>query len=215
MTASHFPLAHGVTWTYAATNPISCQLVTLRVRTPLEIEVEDMLTGAVRGEWAWTLEDSGREVYRFVIEREHGIEFLRRRRFGKPERQAIVVTEDYRWAGDECWSRPYWHYDLQTLRYRRVGDEEVTVSAGVFRCVKILLDEGETGTVWLAPGVGIVRTVGAVQGLWPARFEVLELHSYALPSAAGARLSYCGTCGHEVDPYLPGSVSNDDIFIHG
>jgi len=183
MTASHFPLAPGVTWTYSVTDPIWCRLITWRVRKLLEIEVEDMLTGAVRREWAWTLEEPGGEVYRFVIEREHGVEFLRRRRFGKPEREAIVVSEDYRWAGDECWSRPYWHYDLQTLRYRRVADEEVTVSAGVFRCLKILLDEGETGTVWLAPEVGIVRSVGEVKGLWPTRFEVLELHSYELPSA--------------------------------
>jgi hypothetical protein len=65
-------------------------------------------------------------------------------------------------------------------RYRRVGREEVTVTAGRFECLKILLDEGETGTMWLAPGVGIVRSVGAIEGLAPTRYLVLELHSYAV-----------------------------------
>jgi len=29
------------------------------------------------------------------------------------------------------------------------------------------------------------------------------------------RLSHCVACGHEVDPYPPGSLSNDEVFIHG
>jgi len=29
------------------------------------------------------------------------------------------------------------------------------------------------------------------------------------------RLSYCVRCGHEADPYPPGTLSDDDVFIHG
>ena len=38
------------------------------------------------------------------------------------------------------------------------------------------LADGVRWTVWLAPGVGIVRSVGAVEGLPRERFSVLELH---------------------------------------
>jgi len=34
-------------------------------------------------------------------------------------------------------------------------------------------------------------------------------------SAPVDRLSYCVTCGHEVDPYPPGSLGDEDVFVHG
>jgi len=176
VTPPWFPLREGVRWNYSATDPMSCRLVTVRVRSTVEIEVGDMVTTGVRRERAWVLEESDGERPHFVIEREHGVEFVRPRRFGKPEREAVVVTEDYRWGGAETWSHPVSHYVLGTRHYRRAGDEEVIVSAGRFRCLRILIDEGETGTVWLAPGVGIVRSVGVIEGLSPDRFSVLELH---------------------------------------
>jgi hypothetical protein len=127
------------------------------------------------------LEQSDREEPRYAIARASGVEIVERRTFGDPSRRALVVSEDFRWDGPPDWSRPYWHDGLRTRRYRRAGEEDVTVSAGAFRCVKILLDEGETGTVWIAPGVGLVRSVGAIEGLAPTRYLVLELHSYAVP----------------------------------
>jgi hypothetical protein len=180
---SYFPLRDGVSWVYSVTDPLQCRLLTVRVRPPVEIEAEDMLTHEVRRERAWVLEESERDAPHYAVERDHGVEILRRRRFGTPERQALVVDDDLRWSGEAAWARPCWRYDLQTRRYRRAGDEEVTVTAGVFWCLKILLDEGETGTYWLAPGVGIVRSVGAIEGLVPQRFSVLELHSCILPEA--------------------------------
>jgi hypothetical protein len=113
------------------------------------------------------------------VEQDGGVQILRPRRFGRPERQAIVVTDEYRWEGAETWSHPDWWYAPTTRRYRRVDREEITVSGGRFSCVKILIDEGESGTVWLAAGVGLVRSVHPVEGLDPTRYFVLELHSWS------------------------------------
>jgi hypothetical protein len=94
-------------------------------------------------------------------------------------RRPLVVTLDLRWAGDEAWSRPYWHYALQTRHFRRVGEEEVLVSAGRFRCLKIFVDEGEGGALWLAPGVGIVRSAAEVVSLFPTHYFTQELCGYS------------------------------------
>ena len=176
---THFPLRDGLRWNYSATDPMDCRLATLHVRPPVEIEVEDMLTGQARREQAWVLEQPEGREHRYAVVREGGVQILRRRRFGKPERQAIVVTDEYRWEGGEAWSHPDWYYALTTRRYRRAGEEEITVSGGRFSCVKILLDEGEAGTVWLAANVGLVRSVHPVEGLDPTRYYVVELHSWS------------------------------------
>jgi hypothetical protein len=176
MVPSHFPLRDGLSWVYSVTDPITCRLITVRLLPPGEIEVADMLTGETRPEQAWFLEETERSKQQFLLEREGGVQFLRERRFGRPERTGIVVTDDLRWAGEETWSHPGWHYSLETIRYRRAGEEEVIVTAGAFRCVKILVDEGERGTYWLAPGVGIIRSVGAIEGLAPTRYSVVELY---------------------------------------
>jgi len=201
---SLFPLHERVSWAYAVTDPMRCELVTVRVHSPVEVETEDLDTHAVVRERLWVLEHSDREAPRYAVERDHGIEVLERCRIGESERRAVVVTqddqgvgflerrragedrravvvtEDLRWTGDESWSRKLPYRGAAVRRYRRAGLEDVTVTAGRFSCVKILLDEGETGTIWLAPGVGIVRSVGAIEGLDPTRFLVLELHSYAV-----------------------------------
>ena len=200
---SHFPLHEHVTWAYAVTDPMRCQLVTVRVRPPIEIETEDLDTQAVARQSAWVLEQSDREAPSYAIARDHGVEVLQQCRIGESERRAVVVTqdasggllerrrggedrravvitEDLRFGGEESWSRKLPYGGGVVRRYRRVGREEVTVTAGRFECLKILLDEGETGTMWLAPGVGIVRSVGAIEGLAPTRYLVLELHSYAV-----------------------------------
>jgi hypothetical protein len=199
---SHFPLHEHATWAYAVTDPMRCQLLTVRVRPPIEIETEDLDTHAVVRERVWVLEQSDREAPSYAIERPRGVEVLQRCRIGESERRAVVVTkgagdasllerrrggedrhavvvtEDLRFTGEESWSRRLPYRGGAARRYRRAGVEEVTVSAGRFECVKILLDEGETGTVWLAPGVGIVRSVGSIEGLDPTRYLVLDLHSY-------------------------------------
>jgi len=200
---SHFPLHEHATWAYAVTDPMRCQLVTVRVRPPIEIETEDLDTQAVVRQSAWVLEQSDREAPSYAIARDHGVEVLQQCRIGESERRAVVVTqdasggllerrrggedrravvitEDLRFGGEESWSRKLPYGGGVVRRYRRVGREEVTVTAGRFECLKILLDEGETGTMWLAPGVGIVRSVGAIEGLAPTRYLVLELHSYAV-----------------------------------
>jgi len=200
---SHFPLHEHATWAYAVTDPMRCQLVTVRVRPPIEIETEDLDTQAVARQSAWVLEQSDREAPSYAIARDHGVEVLQQCRIGESERRAVVVTqdasggllerrrggedrravvitEDLRFGGEESWSRKLPYGGGVVRRYRRVGREEVTVTAGRFECLKILLDEGETGTMWLAPGVGIVRSVGAIEGLAPTRYLVLELHSYAV-----------------------------------
>jgi hypothetical protein len=201
---SHFPLHEHVTWAYAVTDPMRCQLVTVRVRPPVDIETEDLDTHAVSSRRAWVFEHSDRESPSYAVEREHGVEILERCRIGESERRAVVVTqdggdagilerrrggedrraivitEDLRLTGEESWSRRLPYRGGAVRRYRRAGREEVTVSAGRFECVKILLDEGETGTVWLSPEVGIVRSVGAIEGLAPTRYLVIELHSYAV-----------------------------------
>jgi hypothetical protein len=176
---AYFPLRDGLSWTYTATDPLESRLSSVQVRSPVEIDVEDMLTGRARREQASVLEQPEERAPRYAVELEGGVQILRRRRFGRPERQAIVVTDEYRWEGEETWSHPDWNYHPTTRRYRRVGQEEITVSAGRFWCVKILLDEGETGTVWLAEGVGLVRSVHAVEGLDPTRYFVLELHGWS------------------------------------
>jgi hypothetical protein len=176
---TYFPLRDALFWNYSATDPMDCRLSTLHVRPPVEIEVEDMLTGQAQREQAWVLEQPEGRAPRYAVEREGGVQILRRRLFGKPERQAIVVTDEYRWDGPETWSHPDWYYALTTRRYRRVGQEEITVSGGRFSCVKILIDEGEAGTVWLAADVGLVRSVHAVEGLETARYFVAELHSWS------------------------------------
>jgi hypothetical protein len=181
-----------------------CQLVTVRVRPPVDVETEDLDTQAVVRERLWVLEHSDREAPSYAVEREHGIEMLERCRIGASERravvvtqddqgagilerrragedrQAVVVTEDLRFTGDDSWSRKLPYRGGARRRYRRAGLEEVTVTAGTFSCLKILLDDGETGTIWIAPEVGIVRSVGAIEGLDPTRYLVLELHSYAV-----------------------------------
>jgi hypothetical protein len=200
---SHFPLHERLSWAYAVTDPMRCQLVTVRVRPPVDIETEDLDTRAVVRRRLWVLEHSDREAPSYVAERDQGVEFLERCRVGESERrsvvvtqgdpgagilerrrdgevrQAVVVTEDLRFTGDESWSRMLPYRGGAVRRYRRAGHEDVTVTAGSFACLKILLDEGDTGTIWLAPEVGIVRSVGAIEGLAPTRYLVLELHSYA------------------------------------
>lgn len=198
---SHFPLHENATWSYAVTDPMRCQLVTVRVRAPLEIETEDLDTQTVARRSAFVLEQSDREAPSYAIARGDGVEILQQCRIGESERRAtvvtqdersgllerrqggegrraVVVTEDLRFTGEEAWSRKLPYAGGAVRRYRRAGREEVTVTAGRFECLKILLDEGETGTLWLAPGVGIVRSVGAIEGLAPTRYLVLELHSY-------------------------------------
>jgi hypothetical protein len=200
---SYFPLGEQVTWTYAVTDPMRCELVTVRVRPPMDIETEDLDTHVVVRERLWVLEHSDREAPSYAAERDHGIEILERCRIGESERRAVVVTrgdqgagilerrqagddrravvvtEDLRWTGDESWSRKLPYRGGAVRRYRRAGHEDVAVTAGTFACLKILLDEGDTGTIWLAPEVGIVRSVGAIEGLAPTRYLVLELHSFA------------------------------------
>lgn len=196
MPPNYFPLDEQAEWVYAVTDPMNSRLVTVSVHPPVEIEVEDIVAPGVRREVAWILRQSDRETLTFAVEREHGVELLEKRRFGQPERHALVVTSDLRWAGDATWTRPVWHYDLQTRRYRRVGDEEVTVTAGRFQCLKILVDDGDSGTIWLAPEVGIVRTVSAIEGLDPQRYTVLELHSWRVPGLPGGP-PHCARCGRE------------------
>lgn len=198
------PLHERVSWAYAVTDPMRCLLVTVRVHPPVEVETEDLDTRAVARQRLWRLEHSDRDVPSYVAERDHGVEFLEQCRIGgagsrsvvvtqtdraagllerrkaPDERRAVVVTEDLRFSGDESWSRTVPYRDSAVRRYRRVGLEEVTVTAGTFSCHKILLDEGATGTVWFAPGVGLVRSVGAIEGLDPTRYLVLELHSHTL-----------------------------------
>ena len=204
MPPTHFPLGEHVSWAYAVIDPMRCELVTIRVRPRVEIEIEDLATQAVTKERAWVLEQSDREMPSYAIEREHGVDVLERCRIGESERRsvvvtqdqqgsgllerrragedrrAVVVTEDLRWTGDESWARKLPYRGGAVRRYRRAGHEDVTVTAGTFSCLKILLDDGDTGTIWIAPGVGIVRSVGTVEGLDPARYLVLELHSYAV-----------------------------------
>lgn len=198
------PLRDGVSWAYAITDPMRCELVHVRVRPPVEIEVEDLDTRAVARERAWLLDRSDREAPTYAVAREHGVELLERCRIGESERravvvtqdlqragllerrrsdaerQAVVVTEDLRVTGDDTWSRTLPYRGSAVRRYRRAGLEEVTVTAGRFSCHTILLDEGDTGTVWVAPGVGIVRSVEAIEGLHPPRYLVIELHSHQL-----------------------------------
>jgi Zn-dependent protease with chaperone function len=60
-------------------------------------------------------------------------------------------------------------------------NEEVTVPAGTFRCVKVDKPVGEGGgkvTLWLARGVGVVKRAYEPDGL------IEELESYSLPSPA-------------------------------
>lgn len=176
--ASCFPLGEGVTWAYAAIDPVLCLLTTVRVRPPIEIDVEDVLDGRKARERAWVLEQSDRDEPRYAVARDGGVEIVERRTVGQPAHRALVVSEELRWEGPSEWSL---RGGLRTRRYRREGEEDVTVTAGRFRCQRILLDDGETGTVWIAPGVGLVRSVGAVEGLAPTRYLVLELHSYVVP----------------------------------
>jgi hypothetical protein len=190
---SFYPLREGVTWHFTVTDPGSCVIVIVRVLPRQEIEVEDLVTHELRRELAWPLEEEvlrmlaepseepKREVRNFVVEQEEGVQFVRRSMVEKPDRRAFVVNDDLRWGGDATWSVPRQHYVLGTMRYRRVGEEEITVSAGKFRCVKILIDEGDRGTFWLAPGVGIVRSVGAIEGLFPTRYLVIELQGFRPP----------------------------------
>jgi hypothetical protein len=201
---SFFPLHERVSWAYAVTDPMRCQLVTVRVLPPVDVETEDLDTRAVVQQRLWVLAHSDREAPSYAVERDHGIELLEQCRIGGSERRAVVVTQDARGAGilerrqagedrravvvtedlrltgDESWSRTLPYRGSAVRSYRRVGLEEVTVTAGRFSCHKILLDEGETGTVWFAPGVGIVRSVGSIEGLHPPRYLVLELHSYTV-----------------------------------
>lgn len=182
MPQSCFPLRPGVEWAYIAMDPIDSWPMTMRVGPRQEIEIEDMVTNEVRKEQAWLLERSDRDGKRqmFAVERSDGVQLIEQRPFGKPERKALVVTTDLRWAGEATWSQPEWYYELRTIGYRRAGEEEVIVAVGAFRCLKILLNEGEDGTIWLAPEIGIVRSVKPIEGL-VNRYAIMELHSYAVP----------------------------------
>jgi hypothetical protein len=122
----------------------------------------------------------------YVVAREHGVEMVERKMLEKDTPLVLVVTGDLRWSGEPAWTLPVWHYALGTRRYRRADDEEITVPAGRFRCLKILLDEGTMGTVWLAPGVGFVRTIMEIEGLVD-RYSVVQLHSWEHTDTAGRR----------------------------
>jgi len=171
----YFPLAEGVGWIYAETGPVIQRIFKIRVEPQVELEVEDLVTHAVRPRRAWVLreEDAPKPIY--AAAGEEGIEFFRKRHLSAPERQAVVLKQDLRWAGESSWSVPFLHYSLRMQQYRRAGEEDVLVPAGRFRCLKILADDGETGAVWLAPGVGIVREAFLVDGLDRDRYCVVDL----------------------------------------
>jgi hypothetical protein len=175
VSASYFPLREGASWVYVVSSPLQ-KIIKVVVEPQMEIEVEDLVTHVTRPERAWVLrEDDAREPI-YAVVGEHGVQILRTRRFGAPSHTAIVVHEDLRWGGAPTWSRPSLSYGhLATLRYERVGEEDLIVTAGRFRCLKILIDEGEVGAVWLAPGVGIVREAHLLEGI--DRYSVVELGS--------------------------------------
>jgi hypothetical protein len=176
--APYFPLRDGMTWIYSVTGPVIQRIFKAWIEPQVDIEIEDLGTRAVRSARAWVLREEDAPKLTYAVESEHGVQFLRERHLDKPDRKAIVVTSDLRWGGAPTWTRPTYHYTLGTERCRREPEEEeVTVTAGRFRCLKILLDDGETGAVWLARDVGIVREVSVIDGLESLRYSVLELHT--------------------------------------
>ncbi|MBW3622495.1 MAG: M48 family metalloprotease [Armatimonadetes bacterium] len=64
-----------------------------------------------------------------------------------------------------------------------MAEEEVTVPAGTFRCARVEkpAGEGHTVTLWVSPGVGVVKRRFQPSGLTE------ELESFELPSPAQAR----------------------------
>ena len=175
MPPSYFPLRVGASWVYTVASPFQ-RIVKVSVEPQTEIEVEDLATNVTRPERAWVLREDDAQEPIYAVVGEHGVRILRTRRFGTPSHTAIVLQEDLRWGGAPTWSRPSLYYGhLSTVRYERVGEEDLIVTAGRFRCLKILIDEGEAGAVWLAPGVGIVREAHILEGI--DRYSVVELGS--------------------------------------
>jgi len=158
---------------YAETGPVIQRIFKVCVEPQVELEVEDLVTHAVRPQRAWVLREEDAPALTFAAEREDGIQFFRERHLGAPERRAVVLKQELRWGGEPTWLVPSLHYSLQMRQYRRAGEEDVLVPAGRFRCLKILVDDGETGAVWLAPGVGTVREAFLVEGV--DRYSVVDL----------------------------------------
>ena len=171
---SFFPLREGLTRHYCLATTVLVEQFDIRVGPQVEIDVTDMVGGGDHTVRAWTLEQ-GSTRPRFAVEQTDGVQIFERRTFGEPAREALVMTVDWRWKGEPAWSHPTWHYSLGKMSYRRAGEEDITVTAGAYRCIKILLDDGDSGAVWLAQGVGLIRSVGRIEGLNPARYSVIEL----------------------------------------
>jgi hypothetical protein len=170
---------------YAVTDPLGSRFLTVTIEPPVVIEVIDLVTRERRWEQAWVLRQSDREQPMYVVPREQGVEMVERRMLEKDTPSVLVVTGDLRWSGERSWTLPVWHYALGTRRYHRAEDEQITVPAGSFRCVKILLEGGTQGTIWLAPGVGFVRTILEIEGLDDV-YSVVQLHSWeGVPGPAG------------------------------
>src|SRR6185295_4388455 len=171
----YFPLREGASWVYVVASPLQ-KIIKVSVEPQMEIEVEDLVTHVVRPERAWVLREDDAQEPIYAVVGEYGVQILRTRRFGAPSHTAIVVHEDLRWGGAPTWSRPalstYGNHPT-TVQYRRVGEEDLLVTGGRFRCLKILIDEGEAGAVWLAPGLGIVREAHILEGI--DRYSVVEL----------------------------------------
>jgi hypothetical protein len=179
-----FPLDERARWVYAVTDPMGSRFLTVTAEAPVEVEITDVVTRQRRRERAWVLRQSDRPTLMYAVQHENGIEMIERRMLEKDTPLVLVVTGDLRWSGERSWTLPVWHYALGTRRYRRDEDEEITVPAGSFRCVKILVEEGMQGTIWLAPGLGFVRTITEIEGLVD-RYSVVQLHSFDLHGPGG------------------------------
>jgi hypothetical protein len=183
LSASLFPMAVGNWWRYRVVDPSTHQ----PVEKTIAFDREGDVGGARAGLAGFRLhrKDASGTAYRWLAREDGAVGFVhdewydldgRRTRDVSyaPRRFRVSDACDHRRAGAR-WTESYERIDVDPVTGARTGarrieeewevqavDEEITVPAGTFRCLRLrrrsrTAGEYEDSTYWFAPGVGKVR----------------------------------------------------------
>ncbi len=162
---SHFfPLAAGNRWTYRVTGRPRVQRLSVKLESPEIIEPTVTIHREPTPISAWPTSASwhpGDQVRAFLQEIDGGVRVLRTTWVGPRGTPIIAVDDEYRWEGPETWTFEHrGGCSVHEVEARRKEAEDVRTPAGNFHALSMDFRRGDTRwTVWIAPGVGLVRRI--------------------------------------------------------
>jgi hypothetical protein len=192
--SAYLPAVPGTRWVYAVSGDSGLGFhharaprLELRIGAPRDLEVAARAPGEPRRVRAFPLTGGWLGVDYVVVSPDAVQLYATRSEEGGPLAPA-VLTADLRFAGAPEWESGTPPGTLGHLRGARLGEESVRVPAGSFRCARFELQESAwRATLWLAPGVGLVRHVIERRVGNATRAETWELREHAAPTEAGDR----------------------------